>query len=239
MMHKAKPRAKGFSLGLIAFFTFFIFAYLTESFAATSSSWSGKPSWMTSGSSRGGDGESRRRSSYRGSEEIAPPFAPNSHNLSVDVGQVFLLGDLGSSYNDSIGSRLHYTYGVSDLFGFDASFGYSSHSSGRMSMTTALAGMRMNVSWYDKVIPHFNFGLGFFRPSYDIRVNNIRNSISPVLFGFHLGPGVTLELTKRMYFGASLTFHNMFGTETVLSDGSQHDVGGAYTSFFLSAGMTF
>lgn len=229
------------SIGLVAIFSFIVLVLVSESFAATSSSWTGRPSWMNSssgGSRMGSDGESRRRGGYR-SEEIAPPFAPGSNNISIDVGQVFLMGDLGSSYNDSIGSRLHYTYGVSELFGFDTSFGYSSHSSGRMSMTTALAGMRMNIAWYDKVVPFFNFGLGFFRPSYDIRIGNVRNSIAPVLFGFHLGPGVTLELTKRMYFGASLTFHNMFGTETILSDGTQHDVGGAYTSFLLSAGMTF
>lgn len=208
---------------------------LAASSEAIAAQWSNQPSWASQNDSQ------RRRPVHSLREENLDlaPFAPGSNNLSLDVGQVFLMGDLASDFNDSIGSRLHYTYGVSDMFGFDSSIGYSSHSSGKMSMTTLLAGMRMNMAWYDKVVPYFVFGLGFYRPSYEIKVGNQRNSISPVLFGVHLGPGVSLELTRRMYFGASLNFHNIFGSQQILTDGSQRDVGGAFTSFLLSAGLTF
>jgi hypothetical protein len=59
-----------------------------------------------------------------------------------------------------------------------------------------------------------------------------------VLFGVHLGPGVDLELTKQLFFGAALTFHDMFGT-TRMTQAGEKEVGGTYTSFFLRAGVTF
>lgn len=202
--------------------------------AQAAQGWSGQPGWASSS-----EPAQRKRPSIRDDAFDLAPFTPGSNNLSLDVGQVFLMGDLSSNFNDSIGSRLHYTYGVSDMFAFDSSLGYSSHSSGKMSMTTLLSGMRMNLAWYDKIVPYVVFGMGFYRPSYDIMVGNVRNAVSPVLFGIHLGPGVSLELTRRMFFGASLTFHNIFGSQTVLTDGSSMNVGGAFTSFFLNAGVTF
>jgi hypothetical protein len=171
------------------------------------------------------------------------PFAPGSNNLALDVGQVFLMGDLGNSYSDSIGTQLHYTYGASDLFGFDASLGYSDHSDGKFSMTTLLAGLRTNLAWYDKVVPYLVFGLGFYRPSYQVAVksggDNGFASMSPILFGVHLGPGVDLELTRQIFFGASLIFHDAFGGNRVNPAGALAPVGGTFTSFYLHAGAAF
>jgi hypothetical protein len=42
-----------------------------------------------------------------------------------------------------------------------------------------------------------------------------------------------------MFFGAAITYHNMFGSTNVLANGSQLYLGGAYTSFFLHLGATF
>src|SRR6185437_8793963 len=33
------------------------------------------------------------------------PFSPGSHNLAIDLGQVFLMGDLSHNYSDAIGSQ--------------------------------------------------------------------------------------------------------------------------------------
>jgi len=203
--------------------------------AATDNSWAGEPAWAATESP-----PAARRPSYaRREDPNAVPFAPGSNNLALDVGQVFLMGDLGDSYTDSIGGRLHYTYGVSDIFGFDSSFGYSSHSDGKMSMTTLLTGLRTNLAWYDKVVPYMVFGLGFYKPSMDYVVNGQLTSVSPVVFGLHLGPGVHLEITRNMFFGASLSFHDIFGTNKLLQDGRIVDIGGTFTSFFLHAGVSF
>ncbi len=174
-----------------------------------------------------------RGSSLRNS---VSPFSPGSSNLGIDIGQIFLMGDLTRKYSDSIGTQLHYTYGVSEMFGFDSSVGYSSHTDNDFSILSLKTGMRMNLAWYDKVIPYATFGLGFYKPAIEISPTNI---VSPVLFGLHGGAGVNLEVTDQLFFGASLTLHDMFGTKKQLASGSELNVDGTYTSFLLNAGVTF
>jgi hypothetical protein len=168
----------------------------------------------------------------------AEPFTPGTSNLSLEMGQVFLMGDLGDKYSDAIGTQLHYTYGVSDLFDFDSSLGYSSHSDGQFSMFTALMGLRTNLSFYDKVIPYSIFGLGFYKPYYSYQANGAQDSVSPVLFGVHLGFGVDLLLSRQMFFGASLTLHDVFGQDQQTQAGTI-PIGGTFTSFLLHVGYTF
>ena len=143
------------------------------------------------------------------------------------------MGNLGDRYTDSIGSRLNYTYGVSDMFSFNSSLGFSRHSDGDFSMTSFLAGLRTNLAWYDKVIPYATFGTGFYRPSFRAA------DYSAILFGVHLGAGVNLELTDTLFFGASMTFHDTFGTDRALTSGGSLPLGGSFTSFFVSAGVSF
>ncbi|MCC7442340.1 MAG: hypothetical protein IT285_11945 [Bdellovibrionales bacterium] len=202
---------------------------------ALAASWSSTPSWATaqSNASRRGRPSS---SPYSDSDRPSAPFTPGSNNLALHVGQVFLMGELADHYTDSIGTQLHYTYGVSDMFGFNASLGFSDHSDGEYSVATMLAGLRTNLSWYDKVVPYLVFGLGFYKPSYKLTADN---SMSPVLFGLHLGPGVDLQLTDQFFFGAALTFHDVFGTTRTDSKGNLRDVGGTFTSFLLHAGVSF
>ena len=159
------------------------------------------------------------------------------------MGQVFLMGDWGNRYSDSIGTQIHYTYGVSDLFGFDSSLGYSDHADGKFSMTTLLTGLRTNLSWYDKVVPYGIFGMGFYKPNYNITpsggvITGSTTSVSPLLFGVHLGPGVDLALTKQVFFGASLTFNDIFGN-TQMVNNQPFNVGGTFTTFLVHAGVTF
>lgn len=214
----------------------------TQAFASTGPSWSQAPAWTADDA----PGAHRTVRSREPRKSEVSPYSPGSHNLALDLGQVFLMGDL-TKYNDSIGSQLHYTYGVSDLFGFDTSVGYSEHSDGKYSMTTVLTGMRLNLAWYDKVVPYLIFGLGFYRPSYqDNTVPPIASgsgsspaSVSSVLFGVHLGPGVDLELSKNLFFGAGVTFHNMFGSSKFWGNGTPLNIGGSYTSFLLHIGATF
>lgn len=154
------------------------------------------------------------------------------------------MGDLGSDYSDNIGAQLDYTYGVSDMFGFNASFGYSSHTAQNLtshgySMMHLLTGLRTNLAWFDKVIPYANFGLGFYKPSRKFTTALQTTSLSPVVFGVHLGPGVDLQLTRNLFFGAALTFHDIFGTRRILPDKTEIEMGGTYTSFLLHAGVSF
>lgn len=164
------------------------------------------------------------------------PFSPDSNNISIDLGQVFLMGS--SPYKDTLGMKLHYTYGVSETFGFDAAFGYSNHSDGAYNLMSVTAGLRANLAWYDKIVPNIVLGLGFFRPSIRLGEGQNAPSVAPILFGMHIGPGIDLMLTNRFFFGTSITFHNMFGT-SVAAGGQNVDVGGSFTTFYLKTGMTF
>jgi hypothetical protein len=230
-------------LGFSAGFSAAAFAFTSrESAASNGSSWQNQPAWAAGDSGNAPSSHKSASSKDRYSGNISP-FAPGSNNLALDVGQVFLMGDLSSRFNDSIGSQLHYTYGVSDLFGFDTSIGYSNHQEGNFSMASLLTGLRTNLAWYDKVVPYAVFGMGFYRPSFSITSGSgtsaQNETISPLLFGVHMGPGVDLELTKQLFFGAALTFHDAFGTTKVTASNQKIDVGGTYTSFFLHAGVTF
>lgn len=214
---------------------------LTASAAPSSrGSWTNQPSWADEPST---SSQPKRYSSYEDSRntrrsQIAP-FAPGSHNVALDVGQVFLMGDIGEKYTDNIGLQGHYTYGASELFGFDASLGYSSHTNGQFSVLSLLTGLRVNLAWYDKVVPYISGGLGFYRTSQKFGAGPDAESLSPVQFGLHIGPGVTLQLTNQFFFGSSITFHDIFNTTEALRDGTQVEMGGTYTSFLLHAGVTF
>lgn len=203
--------------------------------APPTANWNSPPSWERERINSVQDSPSRPSRDRDYNNNISP-FAPGTHNLAIDLGQVFLMGDLSKSYANAIGGELHYSYGVSDLFAFDSSFGYSAHSDGDFSMTALKAGLRTNLSWFDKVIPYLTFGLGFYKPTYRISATN---SVSPLLFGIHLGPGVDLQLTRNIFFGASLVFHNMFSDSKTRPSGMAMDLGGAYTTFLLHAGYTF
>jgi hypothetical protein len=211
-----------------------LLATLASGTAEAASQWNSDAGWGASDESGSRKGRSSTRLSS--SRYQISPFSPGSNNLGIDIGQIFLMGDLTRDYADSIGSQIRYTYGVSEMFGFDASFGYSSHTENKYSLAALKTGIRMNLAWFDKVIPYTTFGLGFFRPAIEVSANNV---VAPVLFGLHGGAGVNLEVTQQLYFGASLTLHDMFGTKRQLADGRSITVDGNYTSFLLNAGVTF
>jgi len=71
-----------------------------------------------------------RKSSQKEKRKDFTPFSPESNNLSLDIGQIFLMGDL-ASLDDALGIQTTYTYGVSRIFAFESSLGYSNHSNGK------------------------------------------------------------------------------------------------------------
>jgi len=175
--------------------------------------------------------QSSERRMKRKSREVTP-FTPDSNNVSLDIGQNFLVG---SDYQDSIGLQGSYTYGVSELFAFTSSLGYSSHSEGKYSKLHLLVGPRLNLASYDRIIPYVNGGLGFYHAS---RTLNTTNSVSGMMFGVHAGAGADLQLTKETYFGAALTYHQLFGTNKDTTIGPI-DLASNYFTFLAHVGYTF
>jgi hypothetical protein len=167
------------------------------------------------------------------------PFTPGSHNVSLGVGQVFLLGDLGNNhYDNSIGPEIHYNYGVSDLFAFESNFGYHSHPNGNYSASiwNLAAGLRANLMYFDQLIPFTSVALGFYHPSFSLPTNA---SVSSLLFGLQLGGGVDLVLSKQIFFGTRLSYNDMFDSSKKDSNGTLQSLGGSYFSFMIHIGMTF
>jgi opacity protein-like surface antigen len=167
------------------------------------------------------------------------PFAPGTHNLSVGVGQVFLLGSLGGEkgYEDAIGPALNYTYGVSDLFAFHSNFSYHSHSSGDLSIWNLSGGVRANLMYFDQLVPYAAIGLGFYQPSYI--TTDTRATVSSLLFGMQLGTGIDLMISNTVFFGAELNYNTMFDSSKKDSNGTTRSLGGAFASFMIHAGLTF
>ena len=164
------------------------------------------------------------------------PFAPNTHNLSVGVGQFFLLGKLSNSYENAIGPEVNYTYGVSDLFSFQTHFAYHSHSSGNFSAWNLAAGLRANLMYFDQLVPFATVGLGFFNPSYTLPDSA---TVSGLLFGMQLGTGIDLMISNRVFFGAKMMYHSMFDSSKKDSKGTLQSLGGAFASFTVHTGLTF
>lgn len=177
----------------------------------------------------------------RSSREISTsrasiPLSPGSHNLSIGVGQIFLTGDLSDNAENAIGTQVQYTYGVSDLFSFESNFGYSSHSAGNVTLVHLISSLRTNLVYFDQLVPFLSAGLGFYNPSVKLSPTN---EVSALLFGLNLGAGAELLLSDRVFFGTRLTYHNMFDSSKRSSEGALVNVGGAFLSFMVQAGLSF
>ena len=164
------------------------------------------------------------------------PLSPGTHNLSIGVGQIFLMGQLSNQYENSLGTQLHYTYGVSDLFSFESDFGYSSHSNGNFSLVNLDAALRTNLVYFDQLVPFASLGLGFYNPSETLADNS---KLSALLFGLQLGGGFDLLLNRSFFFGTRLNYHNMFDSSKASSNGTARPIGGSFVSFMIHAGVTF
>jgi opacity protein-like surface antigen len=240
---KAVKDTEVFPMKLSPFFQITSLAFILVSVDAFAGSWvDDDNSWKSASPYYYGDSTSpiakdgyrnqstRRRPKVRDSE--LAPFTPNSNNVSLDIGQNFLVG---SEYEDSIGMQGTYTYGVSRLLAFSTSLGYSSHSNGAFSKLALTVGPRLNLTTYDRIIPYITGGLGFHRSN---RSLGEVNSISGTMFGIALGGGADLQLTRETFFGAAMTYNQLFGTTKQTTIGPI-DIASNYLTFMAHVGYTF
>lgn len=230
------------------YFTLAVFGVCSvssESFAFSTSNNSDSSFSRNSGESAPKKNKKQKSSEPETSREDSyspkSPFAPGSQNLSLGIGQIFLLGDYGNHYDNGIGPELHYDYGVSEMFAFESNFGYQSHSNGTDSSQTLSiwnvdAGLRANLMYFDQLIPFAQVGFGFYHPSFS-QPNN--TSLSSLLFGLQLGGGIDLIITKQLFFGAGLIYNDIFDSSKKDSTGKEVGIGGSYVSFMIHLGVTF
>ncbi len=229
--------AKFANFRVILFLAVFgVYSVSSESFAYSNESSFGANS---SRSNQDTPSPKTKKSKAQAHDDDSPPkspFSPGSSNVSLGVGQDFLLGDLGDGYENSLGPEIHYDYGVSDMFAFDANFGYHSHSSGQLSIWNLSAGLRSNLMFFDQLVPFAIVGLGFYHPSQTL-LNNA--SVSSLLFGLQMGGGIDLMLNKQLFFGTSLLYNDMFTSSKKDSNGVIQNLGGAFISFMIHLGFTY
>lgn len=173
---------------------------------------------------------SMRRGKDLESRQALKPFAPDSHNLSVGLGQIFLLSDQQGTLGDSLGVQSEYTYGVSKLLGYQAALSHSNHSNGKYSLTQIRTGTRLNLGTFDQMIPYVNAGIGFNRAS----SNNLGSSQSAILFGVYGGAGIDLRISPEVFFGTSLNWSPAFQ-----SSSSSSTLGASSMQFLGKVGYTF
>ena len=157
-----------------------------------------------------------KKDKYCGQQQPPCHFSPGSNNLAIDVGQVFPDGRPGQSLYDSIGSQLHYTYGVSDLFGFTRASAIGALRR-KFSMADGAYWPQNESRCYDKVVPYAVFGMGFYKMStaYQLAARP-RMVPPPPSFPASLWPAPgdqasIFELRAQIFFGAALTLHDVFG----------------------------
>ena len=219
---------------------------LTSSTSFAGSSWTSPNTYSAyegQGPS-GNDSYQQQQASRRQMERrnlATSPFSPESQNVALGVGQIFLMGDTASKFENALGYQLDYTYGVSRIFGFTSSLGFSSHDQegaqvgvkNSYSQVNLQTGLRANLNSFDQVVPYAKAGLGFYRASQSITP---AESVSALMFGIHIGAGLDLHLSNRAFFGADLTLHDVFGSTERATSGLI-DLGGSHTSFTAHVGV--
>jgi hypothetical protein len=80
-----------------------------------------------------------------------------------------------------------------------------------------------------------NAGLGFYHASRGLSTDT---SISGTMFGVNFGGGADLQLTKETFFGASLAYHEIFGTKRETTLGTI-DIASNYLTFMAHIGYAF
>jgi hypothetical protein len=90
--------------------------------------------------------------------------------------------------------------------------------------------------YFDQLVPFATVGMGFYSPSYTYSNGSTASSL---LFGMQMGSGIDLLISNAVFFGAKLNYNTMFNSTKTASDGVSRNLGGAYLSFMVHAGMTF
>lgn len=160
------------------------------------------------------------------------------HSAGLGIGQTFLAGDFDDNGDDKITFDLFYNYSASYSFDFMANAHYSSHKfKGRKVELSGLAlGIKGKVFQMDAFSPFVYGGLGFYQPKVRrMQADELVDSESKVVFGYHFGAGIDLELNNRFTVGVMAHLHNPFD----VSQENQEEVEGAYHKLMMTCFYKF
>ncbi len=166
------------------------------------------------------------------------PSELNVHSIGVGVGQTFLNGDFNNLANSSITGDLYYNYSASYSFDFMANLHYWTQTKNSTEVRTLgiAPGIKGKFYQFDNFTPYAIGGLGFYNPLVKrFQNNNLTESESKWVFGYHFGTGADLKLNEKITVGLLLHFHNPFDVKQ--ENGS--DVEGSYQKLMLTSFYSF
>ena len=159
--------------------------------------------------------------------------ASNAHSFGIGFGQSFLQGDFDKNGEDQIVWDLFYNYKASHSFEMLINFHHSKH---EFKTTYAkIAGLNLGIKAkfyeYDAFAPYALGGFGFYAPKLQrIYDNQLVETESKFVFGYHLGVGVDLRLNDRFAVGMLAHYHNPFD----IKQEAGPEVDGSYAKLLLT-----
>src|SRR3989338_46314 len=84
-----------------------------------------------------------------------------SHAAGLQFGQVWPAGKIGEGVDGSIAPGLFYEFSASQIFALQVNLTRSSHND-RLSVFTTAAGIRANLTFFDRLVPYAAGGVGLY-----------------------------------------------------------------------------
>lgn len=168
----------------------------------------------------------------------AQPSELNVHSIGLGVGQTYLNGEFSSLANSSITGDFYYNYSASYSFDFLANLHYWKQSKKNTEVRTMgiAPGIKGKFYQFDNFSPYAVGGLGFYNPQVKrYQNNNLVESDSKLVFGYHFGAGADLKLNEKVTVGILIHYHNPFDVQQ--DNGS--DVEGSYQKLMLTSFYSF
>lgn len=138
------------------------------------------------------------------------------HGVGLSFGQVFLMGDLNTNFQNGIGFNLNYAFESGKTFGLLVNLHLNNHSGSSTSSSSSATGaveeslsikgltphLKMNLFSVDKATLAVFGGLGLYK------ISETRASLnaSYTLFAIDAGAAVNVDLDPHFRFGPSIQF---------------------------------
>jgi opacity protein-like surface antigen len=153
------------------------------------------------------------------------------------VGQVWPAGEIGRDVDGTVAPGLFYEYEASDVFSVYAQGIFANHNDGALKTTSANAGIKAHLVYYDKLAPYVLVGAGLYFVNKAMTAPS--ETASKTVFGFHVGAGAELDISDRFFAGLEFDVHSLFAGTAVTASTKRVEISGRWTGFFLRGGVRF